>query len=58
MAKQFVLRVFVIMLIYLLLAGVITAGDNSSRSLLGRQSDTVSYDEIENFIDTKILSRK
>lgn len=58
MAKQFVLRVFVIMLIYLLLAGVITAGDNSSRSLLGRQSDTVSYDEIENFISTKILSRK
>ena len=58
MAKQFILRVFVIMLIYLLLAGVITAGDNSSRSLLGRQSDTVSYDEIENFISTKILSRK
>jgi len=58
MAKQFVLRVFVIMLIYLLLAGVITAVDNSSRSLLGRQSDTVSYDEIENFISTKILSRK
>ncbi len=58
MAKQFVLKVFVIMLIYLLLAGVITAGDNSSRSLLGRQSDTVSYDEIENYISTKILSRK
>lgn len=58
MAKQFVLRVFVIMLIYLLLAGVITAGDNSSRSLLGRQSDTVSSDDIENYINTKILSRK
>lgn len=58
MAKQFVLRVFVIMLIYLLLAGVITAGDNSSRSLLGRQNETISSDEIENYINTKILSRK
>ena len=58
MAKKFILRVFIITLIYLLLAGVITASDNSSRSLLGRQTDEITLSEIENYINTKILGRK
>ena len=58
MAKKFILRVFVITLIYLLLAGIITASDNSSRSLFGRQTDEITLSEIENYINTKNLGRK
>lgn len=58
MAKKFILRIFVITLIYLLLAGVITASDNTSRSLTGRQSDKVYYRDIKNIINTEILNRK
>ena len=58
MAKKFIFRVFLLTLVYLLLAGVITAGDNSSYSLTGIRHGRVYYGDIENFINEKILSRK
>ena len=58
MAKRFILKIFAVTLVYLLLAGVITASDNTSRSLTGRQSDKVYLSDIENFINEKILNRK
>ena len=58
MAKKFILKIFIITLIYLLLAGVITASDNSSRSLFGSQSDEITINDIEEYINAKILGRK
>jgi|GEM_PF-2102781 len=58
MAKRFILKIFAVTLVYLLLAGVITASDNTSHSLTGRQSDKVYLSDIENYINTEILNRK
>ena len=58
MAKKFIIRVIVALLVFTLLSGVITAGDNTSRALTGRQNDKIYLSDIENFINEKILSRK
>ena len=58
MAKDFLIRIIFTLLVFGLLSGIITAGDNTAHSLTGRQTEKIYYDDIENFINEKILNRK
>ena len=58
MAKSFVVKVIAVLILYLLISGIITASDNTSRTLTGRQPRTVDREDIKNFINDEILNRK
>lgn len=54
MAGKFLTRVILTLLIFILLAGVITAEDNTRRSLTGRETRKVYLSDIEDYIREKI----